>query len=240
MPKQPEGSTIVSNGKTFTSVIKAYGGPFWFSAVFRVLCDLLLISTPLLLDMLITYIELGGPDWEGYFLASLLFLVSFIQPYMNGQYYHHNLIVGHRIRTGLMASIYRKALTISSSVKKTTTVGEIVNLMAVDANRFFELMPNLHIMWSGLMTIGIVTYLLYGYIGMSVFAGLFVTLMIIPVSVVIAARLKVFQIEQMIHKDERIKSVNEILSGIKVLKLYAWEPSFGESSGFIFNTRIYF
>lgn len=29
-------------------------------------------------------------------------------------------------------------------------------------------------------------------------------------------------------KDSRIKLMNEILSGIKVLKLYAWEPSFLE------------
>ena len=30
------------------------------------------------------------------------------------------------------------------------------------------------------------------------------------------------------HKDERIKLMNEILNGIKVLKLYAWEASFLE------------
>jgi ATP-binding cassette, subfamily C (CFTR/MRP), member 1 len=27
-------------------------------------------------------------------------------------------------------------------------------------------------------------------------------------------------------KDERVKSMNEVLNGMKVLKLYAWEPSF--------------
>ena len=27
------------------------------------------------------------------------------------------------------------------------------------------------------------------------------------------------------HKDERLKMMNEILNGMKVLKLYAWEPS---------------
>lgn len=36
------------------------------------------------------------------------------------------------------------------------------------------------------------------------------------------------QVEQMQHKDSRIKLMNEILSGIKVLKLYAWELSFQE------------
>lgn len=30
------------------------------------------------------------------------------------------------------------------------------------------------------------------------------------------------------HKDARIKMMNEILNGIKVLKLYAWETSFRE------------
>lgn len=30
------------------------------------------------------------------------------------------------------------------------------------------------------------------------------------------------------YKDSRIKLMNEILNGIKVLKLYAWEPSFAQ------------
>ena len=33
--------------------------------------------------------------------------------------------------------------------------------------------------------------------------------------------------KQMAEKDKRVKMMNEILQGIKVLKLYAWEPSFG-------------
>lgn len=38
-------------------------------------------------------------------------------------------MVGFRIRNDLVSAIYRKALTISNSSKKDTTVGEIVNLM---------------------------------------------------------------------------------------------------------------
>ena len=33
--------------------------------------------------------------------------------------------------------------------------------------------------------------------------------------------------KQMLLKDERIKLTSEVLNGIKVLKLYAWEDSFG-------------
>ena len=39
------------------------------------------------------------------------------------------------------------------------------------------------------------------------------------------------QEKQMKHKDMRIKLLNEILSGIKVLKMYAWEKSFIQKIG---------
>lgn len=49
---------------------------------------------------------------------------------------------------------------------------------------------------------------------------------LIPINAFIANKVKILQIRQMKSKDERVKLMNEILSGIKVLKLYAWEPSF--------------
>lgn len=51
-------------------------------------------------------------------------------------------------------------------------------------------------------------------------------IILIPVNAYFINKFKVLQILQMKHKDERVKLMNEILSGIKVLKLYAWEPSF--------------
>lgn len=61
---------------------------------------------------------------------------------------------------------------------------------------------------------------------MAVFSGFAVMIAVIPLSAFIATRLRDLQAKQMKVKDERVKSMNEILSGIKVLKLYAWEPSF--------------
>lgn len=51
-------------------------------------------------------------------------------------------------------------------------------------------------------------------------------IILIPVNGFIANKVKTLQIKQMKNKDERVKLMNEVLSGIKVLKLYAWEPSF--------------
>jgi len=49
-------------------------------------------------------------------------------------------------------------------------------------------------------------------------------LMLFPVNFVITMVIRKWQIEQMHLKDERTKMVNEVLNGIKVIKLYAWEP----------------
>lgn len=48
------------------------------------------------------------------------------------------------------------------------------------------------------------------------FAGLAVMIILIPVNGVVASRVKTLQIKQMKNKDERVKLMNEILSGIKV------------------------
>lgn len=216
------------NGSISPAIRKAYGGPFWFSGILRLVADSLLMATPLLLGALINFTGSGEALWKGIFLAFLLFSVTFFQAIFNGQYFYNNFLVGLRIRSGLIAAIYRKALKISSLTKRSTTVGEIVNLMAVDAHRFFELMPNLHILWSGPLIIGVSIYFLWQYLGVAVLAGLAVTISTIPLSIWCAYKLKKLQIDQMRVKDERIKFMGEILSGMKVLKLYAWEPSFEE------------
>lgn len=69
-------------------------------------------------------------------------------------------------------------------------------------------------------------------------AGLAVMIILIPINAVLANKLKNLQIRQMKNKDDRIKLMNEILGGIKVLKLYAWEPSFENQVQAIRNKEI--
>lgn len=53
-------------------------------------------------------------------------------------------------------------------------------------------------------------------------------LVLVPFSVFVSNQVEALQAHEMEKKDDRIKLMNEILGGIKVLKLYAWEPSFEE------------
>ncbi|XP_050740738.1 multidrug resistance-associated protein 1 isoform X5 [Drosophila biarmipes] len=211
-------------------IYKSFGGVFLFGALMKLFTDVLTFAQPQVLSLIISFVEaqetVAEPQWKGILYAVLLFVLAAAQTFILGQYFHRMFIVGLRIRTALINAIYRKALLISNSTKKESTVGEIVNLMAVDAQRFMELTTYLNMIWSAPLQIGLALYFLWQQLGPSVLAGLAVMIILIPVNGVIASRIKTYQIRQMKYKDERVKLMNEVLSGIKVLKLYAWEPSF--------------
>ena len=43
------------------------------------------------------------------------------------------MVTGMRLRSATIATVYRKALRLSSSARQGSTVGEMVNLMSIDA-----------------------------------------------------------------------------------------------------------
>lgn len=73
----------------------------------------------------------------------------------------------------------------SNEARKTTTVGEIVNLMSVDAQRMQDLFGYLWMFWSAPLQIVIAVYLLWQELGASVLAGLVLMILLIPINGVI-------------------------------------------------------
>ncbi|PBC29188.1 Multidrug resistance-associated protein [Apis cerana cerana] len=207
---------------------KAFGATFLFGAVLKFIQDIITFVSPQILQLLIDFIKGHEPLWKGYFYAVLLLITAIFQTLVLSQYFHRMFLVGLRIRTALIAAIYRKALRMSNAARKESTVGEIVNLMSVDAQRFMDLTAYINMIWSAPLQIVLALYFLWDILGPAVLAGLAVLLILIPINVLITNRVKTLQIRQMKHKDERVKLMNEVLNGIKVLKLYAWEPSFEE------------
>ncbi|KAF9791463.1 hypothetical protein SFRURICE_007480 [Spodoptera frugiperda] len=204
----------------------AFGGQFLFGAMLKLFNDVLMFISPQLLKLLIGFVQGKEPIWKGYVYAVALLACATVQTMLLAHYFTRMYLVGMRIRTALTSAIYRKSLRMSNAARKESTVGEIVNLMSVDAQRFVELTAYLNMIWSAPLQIALALYFLWGILGPSVLAGLAVMIILIPVNGLIANRVKTLQIRLMKYKDERVKLMNEVLNGIKVLKMYAWEPSF--------------
>ncbi|CAH1794809.1 unnamed protein product, partial [Owenia fusiformis] len=211
------------------SMAKAFGGTFLIGSLFKLINDILMFVSPQLLKLLIGFTRnKDDPLWKGYMYAALMFIVALFQSIILHQYFHKCFVVGMRLRTVIIASVYSKALNLSNSARKSSTVGEIVNLMSVDAQRFMELTTYLNMLWSAPFQISVSLYFLWMTLGPSVLAGLAVMVLLIPINALIATKARSLQVRQMKQKDSRIKLMNEVLNGIKVLKLYAWELSFKE------------
>ncbi|XP_059352167.1 multidrug resistance-associated protein 1-like isoform X3 [Daphnia carinata] len=220
----PTNKKIVS---VLPALCKTFAPEFLLGSLLKLMQDLLAFVSPQILSLLIGFVEdTSQESWKGYLYAVILTLTAMLQTLILGQYFQRMFVIGMQIRTSIVSSIYRKAIKISNSARKESTVGEIVNLMSVDAQRFMDLTTYLNMLWSAPLQIGLAIYFLYQILGPSVFAGLGVMILLIPVNGVLANATKKLQIQQMKYKDKRVKMMSEILSGIKVLKLYAWEPSF--------------
>ena len=73
-------------------------------------------------------------------------------------------------------------------------MGEIVNLMSVDAQRLMDLVTYLYAVYSAPVQITLALVLLYNFLGPSIFAGFAVMLLLIPVNFVIAALGRRYQV----------------------------------------------
>ncbi|KAH9380694.1 hypothetical protein HPB48_001532 [Haemaphysalis longicornis] len=176
--------------------------------------------------MLIRFMNSDEPSWRGVLYAAAMFFASMGESLFNSQYEYRIFLVSMRMRSAMINAIYRKALTLSSASKGFFTTGEIVNLMSVDTQRIMEYIQVFNFLWSTPIQVVLATYLLWQQLGVATVGGLAVMIGLLPVNAFITGFLRKYQVSVMEQKDRRIKLMNEMLAGIKVLKLYAWETAF--------------
>ncbi|KAM6997810.1 ATP-binding cassette sub-family C member 2 isoform 2-T2 [Tautogolabrus adspersus] len=215
------------NSWLITTIYKTFKWLLIESAFFKLLQDLLAFASPQLLKLMISFThDHSRYTWEGYMYAVLLLVVAILQSLFLQQYFQRCFVLGMKVRTAIMAAVYKKALVVSNDTRKETTVGETVNLMSADAQRFNDVTNFIHLLWSCPLQIILSIAFLWLELGPSVLAGLAVMVLMVPINGLLATKARNLQIENMTFKDKRLKIMNEILNGIKILKLYAWEPSF--------------
>ncbi|XP_057633187.1 ATP-binding cassette sub-family C member 2 [Chionomys nivalis] len=197
------------------------------SFILKFIHDILMFLNPQLLKFLIAFVsDPGTYAWVGFVSAILMFIVSLIQSFCLQSYFQLCFVLGMSVRTTVMASVYKKALKQSNLARRQYTVGETVNLMSVDAQKLMDVTNYFQLTWSTILQIVLSIFFLWRELGPSVLAGVGVMVLLIPVNAVLATKNRKIQVKNMKYKDKRLKIMNEILSGIKILKYFAWEPSF--------------
>ncbi|CAF95866.1 unnamed protein product, partial [Tetraodon nigroviridis] len=182
---------------------------------------------------------------NAYVLAVLLFSALLLQRTFLQASYYVAIETGINLRGAIQArphsgtftlmlggtKIYNKIMRLCTSNMSMgeLTVAQICNLVAIDTNQlmwFFFLCPNL---WAMPVQIIVGVILLYYLLGISALIGATVIAVLAPVQYFVATKLSQTQKSTLEYSSERLKKTNELLRGIKLLKLYAWERIFCDS-----------
>uniref|UniRef100_A0A673K010 ABC-type glutathione-S-conjugate transporter n=1 Tax=Sinocyclocheilus rhinocerous TaxID=307959 RepID=A0A673K010_9TELE len=210
------------------TLAKNFGPYFLTGTLYLVIQDVFMFSIPQVLSLLLGFVrDEDAPLWKGYVFAFLMVLLSCLQSLFNHQYMYTCFTVGMRVKTAVMGLVYRKSLVINSAARRTCTVGEIVNLVSADTQKLMDFVVYFNAVWVAPIEIALCLFFLWQRLGPSALAGIATVILIFPLNGFIAKMRSKLQV-QMKYMDGRIKLMNEILSGIKILKFYAWENAFRE------------
>ncbi|XP_053212741.1 ATP-binding cassette sub-family C member 4-like isoform X2 [Panonychus citri] len=135
---------------------------------------------------------------------------------------------GLRMRTALTALVYKKLLSMSRAASTKTDIGYMLNLISNDLSRFNDLMFSvIYIVLGPLIATAVLLYMIY-LLGVASLGLVFVLLFLMPFQVLCGKYSDKFRGKTALISEKRIKSMEEMISSIKIIKMFTWEQSFAE------------
>eukprot|EP00052_Salpingoeca_macrocollata_P020832 m.175998 g.175998 ORF g.175998 m.175998 type:complete len:1316 (-) comp21374_c0_seq1:121-4068(-) len=188
---------------------------------------LLIVASAVLLGQVVSVLQNNKSDAEGCLYAALLTLASFGVVTTHHVGYLKAWRIGMDLRTSAVGLVYRKALKVNKQSMAGFTTGMIVNIVSNDVERF--ILAALFVPYVVIVPIqlGLVIYLIWRLVGYSAFIGVGVYILLSPIQILLSRLFTKMRGKTAAQTDERVKLMSEVISGIKIIKMYAWEKPFG-------------
>ncbi|KAJ4703004.1 ABC transporter C family member 2-like [Melia azedarach] len=215
-----------SNPWLLRALNNSLGGRFWLGGLFKMGLDFSRLVGPVLLNQLLQSLQRGDPDWTGYIYAFSIFLGVTFGVLCDSHFVQNVWRVGFRLRSTLVAAIFRKSLRLTPEARKNFPSGKITNLISKDVNKLEQVCSQLHLMWSAPLRIIICMVLLYQQLGVASLLGSIMLVPMFPLQTFIISKTRKLTKDGLQWTDKRVSLMNEILAAMDTLKCYAWEKSF--------------
>ncbi|XP_011217042.2 multidrug resistance-associated protein 7 isoform X1 [Ailuropoda melanoleuca] len=207
------------------ALYEAFGQHYLALGLLKLVGTMLGFSGPLLLSLLVGFLEEGQePLSNGLLYALGLAGGAVLGAVLQNQYGYEVRKVTLQARGSVLNILYRKALQLGP---RRPPAGEALNLLGTDSERLLNFAGSFHEAWGLPLQLAITLYLLHQQVGVAFVGGLILALLLVPVNKVIATRIMASNQEMLRHKDARVKLITELLSGIRVIKFFGWEQALG-------------
>lgn len=120
----------------FRALLSAYGYEFITAGALKLVHDCSVFVGPQVLHALILFLRDDQASiWRGLWLSVLVTLSQLIMSICLRHYFFRCYTTGLRVRSAVVLAVYRKALVLSNGERQRRSLGEITNLMSIDAQR---------------------------------------------------------------------------------------------------------
>ncbi|KAJ2120809.1 hypothetical protein IW147_004749 [Coemansia sp. RSA 720] len=221
-----------SDPSLFRATMRTYGAVWALGGFYKLVKDLIVFLNPILLSRLIGFVSTyhtpaAEPIENGYFYALSMFVVASVQLLVFQQVCVQKQHANCLMKISYTTAIYRKTMVLSNDARQKYNTGNILTHMSTDSQRVADFAANSsHLLWSSPLQIVLALYLLYRTLGWTVYASVLAMLISVPMSAQLSRSMRALNKLLMGYRDQRMKIMDEVLSGIKIIKLYAWESSF--------------
>uniref|UniRef100_A0A183BM78 ABC transmembrane type-1 domain-containing protein n=1 Tax=Globodera pallida TaxID=36090 RepID=A0A183BM78_GLOPA len=177
------------------------------------------------LKLIVTLVEEAKPLWLSMVTLCTLFFVDFAGKVLSARRDFNSFMAQTNVRSFICCAVLDKTLKLSSAARQSYSTGEIINLVTTDLQRISYWWHILRDFVECPLMVVVPFFGLWLVIGVSTLYGFTILIMTLPLNYVISKQMNRYETKQMAIKDARLKLVTDVLGGIKVLKLYAWEES---------------
>ena len=181
------------------------------------------LGQPLVLRALVQSVQ--AEDDAGLWLSFVTLALGLLSAVGNHGHMHVVYLIGQRLRSTLIAAVFRRALGQTTADRGDTETGEIINLMALDTQKLYDVMPFVHFFWVAPLQLAVATAVLYNALGPSAFVGVGVIALVAPMTAGFAKVNAKVRRHHMKVSDARIKLCNEALHNMRTVKVFAWESA---------------
>ena len=196
----------------------------------------------MILNKMLLYFE--GADGvttaEIWILTALMFIVPAISSLLNVQ---SNTILAHfgiDFRNALTSAIFRKSMVLSPTSRQAFSTGMIINMFSADTRQIQAFLFFMNNVLLAPFQIAVSIWLIYRQVQVAVFVGLGFMLVMLPLNSMFFFFLTKYRKIKVQISDKRVKLMNEVLTGIRIIKYYAWELAFEGKITSIRDEELYY
>jgi ATP-binding cassette subfamily C (CFTR/MRP) protein 1 len=232
------------------AILKLQRKFFLFSCIIEIISILSSVAVPKVFSYLLELVsdeKQEYPLWKALLLCSVMYLLETIRASLSNYNYWILFRAGVQIRAGMMGAMYKKSLFLAGRAREHYNIGKAVSIMSSDIMRFDTAWIYFHFFWTSPLLFLIVLGLLATSLKMAVLVSLGIVLVFFPLQAIFVYMTYIYRVKANDASDRRLKLLQEVIAGIRVIKYHAWEPVFQkridelrrEELGYIKRMKIY-